>query len=103
MSSIGECLLWIVSLAWFFQVFYRFGEWIAPSLTPRLVLEVRGGRCRRIHGSIPAHVLRSVGELLRKEGVRRATIKQGRNGRVVFSKGIPDRLHQRLRNVIVSR
>jgi len=64
-------------------------------------VSVRGGRTLVVRGRIPPGLLTSIGEVVRRDGVKRGTVKALRgehNARLVTS-GMSEATEQRLRNV----
>jgi hypothetical protein len=59
------------------------------------------GSCVAIQGKVCSGVLRDLAGILVENGVPRAEIRIGGDGRIRFSKEIPPEVHQRLRNILV--
>ncbi len=71
-------------------------------LTSPLVLVIRQGKLSAAKGRIPAITLRELQELLGEADVNSGTLHADGSGRFHFSSTIPEDLHQRLRNLLVS-
>ncbi len=59
------------------------------------------GRCVAVKGKLPGSILRDLADCLGEAGIARGEIWLAGNGRVSFSRDIPDALYQRLRNILV--
>src|SRR6185436_2124585 len=69
---------------------------------PRFVVSVREGKPRVDRGKVPPRFVAFVEETCAERGIRRARISGFQTGRRItlrFSKGIPERDHQKFRNV----
>lgn len=102
-NRVLDKVLEIISWAWLFRLIYGFGDAISPAGIPALHVRFRDGRFRNVFGSLPKWVRDQVGETLAEHGVSRAVIKQTKDGRFRFSRGVPEGVRQRIRNVIASR
>jgi hypothetical protein len=71
-------------------------------LTSPLVLVIREDGVSAAKGRIPAATLRQLHDVLADTGVRSGTIHANGAGRYCFSRHIPEAIHQRLRNILVS-
>jgi hypothetical protein len=58
------------------------------------------GRCVALKGKLPGSILRDLAGCLEEAEIARAEIWLAGNGRVSFSRDIPDNLCQRLRNIL---
>ena len=69
---------------------------------PRFVIAVRQGKVHVLRGEAPAGFLRECRSLVEAQGVPDMTVTGVRNGsatRLRFSRGAPDAVRQRFRNV----
>lgn len=71
-------------------------------LTSPLVLVIREDGVSAAKGRIPAATLRQLHEVLDEAGIRSGTIHASGAGRYSFSRHVPEAVHQRLRNILVS-
>ena len=71
-------------------------------LTSPLVLSVREGKVSLAKGRLPSSATKEVQGILADAAVASGTIHADGSGRFHFSRHIPEELHQRLRNVLVS-
>jgi hypothetical protein len=64
-------------------------------------VSVRGGRTLLVRGRIPAGLLSSIGEVVRRDGVKRGTVKalRGEHSARLVTSGMSEATEQRLRNV----
>lgn len=71
-------------------------------LTSPLVLVIREDGVSAAKGRIPAATLGRLHDVLAEAGVRSGTIYSNGSGRYCFSRQIPEAVHQRLRNILIS-
>ena len=71
-------------------------------LTSPLVLVIREDGVSAAKGRIPSVTLRQLHEVLSDAGIRTGTIHSNGSGRYCFSRHVPEAIHQRLRNILVS-
>lgn len=71
-------------------------------LTSPLVLVIREDGVSAAKGRIPSVTLRQLHEVLNEVGIRSGTIHADGSGRYCFSRHVPEAVHQRLRNILIS-
>jgi hypothetical protein len=91
---LGFIILLTAILIWYFEV--------VPPLGATLLIRIRSGKPATARGSVPSRVLGDLAEILREAGVDRGYIAKNGDGRIVFSRSIPETVRQALRNVVVN-
>ena len=71
-------------------------------LLSHTAIGIADGSARCLKGKLTGAVLSDIGLLAKENGVSKGEIWIGGDGRVQFSSGIPEKMHQRLRNVLSS-
>ena len=103
MNRILDKFCEVLSWAWLAKLIFGFGDAISPSGIPWVHVRYHGKKCVCIFGSLPVWALGQIGEILHEHEVTKAVIKQIRDGSFRFSRGVPQEIRQKIRNVIVSR
>ncbi len=96
-------LFYIISWAFLFKLIFGFGDAVSHGGLTQVHLRCRNGSCRCVFGQVPSWAMRQIEETLAAEGVTKAVIKRMKNGSFRFSRSVPEKLRQRLRNMILSR
>ncbi len=89
-------------LTWAMVLAVGYGIWLAVRPRSLFVIRIRGGRPRVASGTVTRSFLREVEEVCARTGQTRGTVRGAVRGeRVVlgFSREIPDRVRQNLRNL----
>lgn len=73
-----------------------------PPLGAPLVIRIRNGKPRATRGCLPSHAHADLEEILRDHQAGRGFIARNGDGRVVFSRSIPESCRQQLRNVLTN-
>lgn len=97
-------MLWIwIGSALVILGFLALGAGLLPPPRAATLIRVRSGKPRVIRGPMRPDATEQVGAILRGAGVSRGFIAITSQNRVAFSRTIPARVHQRLRNVILNQ
>ncbi len=73
-----------------------------PPFNARTLIKIHNGGCFFLGVPLPRHGQLAALEILQEGGVKTGFIAIMANSRVKFSRTIPARLHQRLRNVLLN-
>lgn len=91
---LGVLIIVTLVLVWYFE--------IVPPLGATVVIRIRRGHPAAARGNVPSRVLTDLAGILREAGVDRGYIARNGDGRIVFSRSIPETIRQALRNVVVN-
>jgi|TARA_B110000495_G_C22485851_1_gene299673 hypothetical protein len=94
--------LFVISWDFLCKLIFGLGDAISPTGIPRIHLRVKNGRYRCIFGQIPQWATEQITSGLKQAEVSSAVIKQMKDGSFRFSRSVPQKLRQRIRNIIVS-
>jgi hypothetical protein len=72
---------------------FLYAEWI----------DIRDGRATQQKGRLSNRILAEINDVLANEPEVKGCIRSSGDGRYHFSSGIPQSLHQKLRNILASR
>lgn len=73
-----------------------------PPLGAPLLIRIREGKPGTTRGGMSSHALADLEEILRDHQVSRGFVAKNGDGRVVFSRSIPESCRQQLRNVLTN-
>lgn len=76
---------------------------VFPPPNANTLVRIRDGELQVERGNLKPHARESVSRILKESGVTRGYIAITAERRAVFSKQIPTRVHQRLRNVLLNQ
>ena len=76
---------------------------VFPPPNANTLVRIRDGDLQVERGNLKPHARESVSRILKESGVTRGFIAITTDRRAVFSRQIPTRVHQRLRNVLLNQ
>jgi len=91
-------LLILVGLAWWLLV----GIGLLPPPFSRTTIRIRNGQIRIAGADLPPRVRAYVADVVREAMLPGGFIALSGNRRVAFSRGIPEGVRQRLRNILLN-
>lgn len=95
-------ILWIIILV-IAAAFVITQLKIFPPPNANTLIRIRNGELQVERGSLKPHARESVSRILKESGVTGGFIAITAEKRAVFSRNIPSRVHQRLRNVLLNQ
>ena len=94
--------LYIISWAFLFKLIYGFSDAISLGEIPKIQVRYQGGNCQLVNGHVSLKMRNDIADTLKGAGVSKAAIRQMKDGSFRFSRSVPERIRQRLRNMIVA-
>ena len=91
-------ILILVGLAWWLLV----GIGLLPSPFSRTTIRIRNGQIRIAGADLPSRAREYVADVVREAGLQGGFIAVSKARRVTFSRGIPEGIRQRLRNILLN-
>lgn len=91
-------ILILVGLAWWLLV----GIGLLPSPFSRTTIRIRNGQIRIAGADLPSRAREHVADVVREAALQGGFITVSKARRVTFSRGIPEGIRQRLRNILLN-
>lgn len=98
MAPLFVRILIVVGLAWWLLV----GVGLLPSPFSRTTIRIRNGQIRIAGADLPSRAREHVADVVREAGLHGGFITMSKARRVIFSRGIPEGIRQRLRNILLN-
>ena len=89
------CLVGMLGLAVFFL-------WNRPPLNPKCLIRIHNSAGFVSGEPLPRHVMLSLADILHEAQVKTGFIAITADARVKFSRTVPEKFHQRLRNLVLN-
>lgn len=91
-------VLILAGLAWWLLI----GIGLLPSPFSRTTIRIRNGQIRIAGADLPSRAREHVADVVREAGLHGGFIAVSKARRVTFSRGIPEGIRQRLRNILLN-